>query len=123
VANPVKTEITIFFLIFCIYLVGCGPLDLEKGVKVDVKSEKSLPVQVQPQQAEGLPVSLNVSYDRPFPVSVEVPKLPVVALVLAAFLTTLSLIVAVIACVIAVKALKKTFENKQSLQVPKVKND
>jgi len=109
-----KTEIVIIFLIFCICPAGCGPLGLEKGVKVDIKSEKSLPVQVRPQQAEGLPVSLNVSYDRPFPVSVKLGGLYVIALVVAAFLTALSLIVAVIACAISVKALKKTDSHTDS---------
>jgi len=37
--------------IFIVYflIVGCGPLDFEKGVKVDVRSGQSLPVQVETQ--------------------------------------------------------------------------
>lgn len=79
-------------------MAGCEGLDLAEGIKVDVRRGQSLPVQVETQGSEGLPVRLNVQYDKPLPVRVELPKVPVIALVFAALVTLAALVIAVVAC-------------------------
>lgn len=51
---------TTFVLMALCFLAGCEGLNLEEGVRVDLRSGEELPVKVKPQQAEGLPVTLNV---------------------------------------------------------------
>jgi len=44
-----------------------------------------------------LPVSLNVEYDKPFPVKVEVPNLPLIALVSGGIVSFAALLIALVA--------------------------
>jgi len=97
-------------------LAGCEGLDFQDGVKVDVKSAKSLPVQVEAQGGDGLPVRLNVQYDKPLPVKVELPRMPVIALVSSAVVTLAALIIAIVACFAARSAVRSAGDIGQSLE-------
>ncbi len=94
---------TVLLLAVVCVAAGCGGLDYKEGIKVNVRSGESLPVQVEPQGAEGLPVRLNVQYDKPLPIKIEIPKEIIAALILTAVIV-LAAIAAAVYSLLSVRA-------------------
>ena len=91
----------VLLFLSCCVLAGCAGLDFEEGVKVDVRGDESLPVEVTTHQGKTLPVHLDTQNPQGLPVEVRISRgtagLAVAVLVVVVLICIVTLVVSIAA--------------------------
>ncbi len=98
---------TTFVLMAVCLLAGCAGTNSKQNFKVGVQGDEGPPLKVAINNPQ-LPVEINAQGGKALPVKVEVPKLLLIALIFTAVATLAAFIVAIIACFVAVTAIRST---------------